>query len=1100
MTNLTPKNEWSDVYQLEKTDQAIAGPNGIMNAQAQSLLNRTEYLQSEKASNEDLENVKLQISTAKSGVKFFKTLAQLQAYYPSETDPQQAYVFATQKYYLWDNGSWDDEGVSVLQQSTDYTDDLVRDLFKRGVNIYDPKGGFPSKYWNAENGQLNDALDKFIASKLIVVTPGVEYQVPNFYNQQIVYLDEYKIFISGEKSLIAKDFKFTPPVNTKFVGLTLEHDWVSTFMLCESAKYPPLTSYVPFTLYKEEFRAKPKQIIGLEQSIKDSMSVEVQNIIDTSNVILGKYIEWNTGRELEQPASEAYCIAGFYSVKPNTEYQTSSFYDQQFCFYNDKFEYLSGQVTAVGKKFTTPANTAYIRFSVKVADLASLVVTESANFQANTYVPYAMEIPKLKVKVNQVDGLEDKVKEVAHIVDLNIVNLATAQKDKYVNFENGQVGSVTGHYATDYLPIKSNTIYRSDNTYNQQFAFYTKDKVYISGLAIVPANKKFTTPANAEYARFTVPVGQLGTILIAEDALFPSEYTSFEVKTLENIVLPDPSAVLETEIFTSADANEATAQFKGKNAVQLALDSIADATDKKRYVIKTKGFHKVDVASEVIGYPGYPSMILAKNHVDIIGDGKTMFWCELPFNDADIGPSANGTTYSRTTYQTLYSYAKDCLIKDVTFVIVNGRYALHLDNPNGANSTHRFENVLFVSKGSKGSMQALGCGTSTGEETYFIGGGAHSDGGTPFYCHNNSKFSTPSKMYFEGFKFSSNTSKLIVRCENDGSLVDDKMQMVGCSWGGTSYVMEYGQLWLKSNTSQDYDSFNHAEWKFSGYGNDPFLFDNQVAGYCLRIKTTATGLNNTIRFDKSSSAYSLLIQNNQANTDVSLYTNSRDYIDGYIIQDGSVGLSAQAWGCKDLTETASYADSNVVYTSLGKRLGDCSTSNKTLGVIINGTTNNVVFNKNYSSMTNAQIVAEINTQLSSATADLYSYGRDYYAEMTDVVEIAYNTSSAYIPKGSIVAKSSGSVRLASAVDKVFGVALDDIPVQTTTSEGLKKGEGRVLKCGYIYTNQSKAHFVLADNQNPNVGIRFAVNNGQLVTDANGKISCDIDTGVISINC
>ncbi|MFV7480287.1 hypothetical protein ACNPMW_08995 [Acinetobacter junii] len=80
------------------------------------------------------------------------------------------------------------------------------------------------------------------------------------------------------------------------------------------------------------------------------------------------------------------------------------------------------------------------------------------------------------------------------------------------------------------------------------------------------------------------------------------------------------------------------------------------------------------------------------------------------------------------------------------------------------------------------------------------------------------------------------------------------------------------------------------------------------------------------------------------------------------------------------------------------------------------------------------------------------------------------------------------------------IALDDIPVMITTSEGVKKGEGRVLKRGYIYANQGRTHFVLSDNQNPQLGARFSVNNGQLVTDVNGKISVDIDEGVVSINC
>ncbi|WP_052505046.1 hypothetical protein [Acinetobacter pittii] len=557
--------------------------------------------------------------------------------------------------------------------------------------------------------------------------------------------------------------------------------------------------------------------------------------------------------------------------------------------------------------------------------------------------------------------------------------------------------------------------------------------------------------------------------------------------------------VKTTEILTSADTSDTSAAFVGKNAVQLALNSITDATDKKRYTIRTKGFHKVNVAADVIGYPGYPSMILAKDHVDIIGDGKTVFWCELPYDDAAIGPSANGSTYPRTQYQTLYSYAKDSLIKDVTFVIVNGRYALHIDNPLGANATHKFEGVWFIFKGDKGSRQALGIGTSTGEETYFIGGGSHSDSGQPLYCHNNTKFDKPSLMHFEGFKFSSNTSKLIALIDNDGSLLSDKMEFIGCSFGGTSYVIEYRDVWLKANPVQNYDSFNHAEWQLEGYGNDPFLFDNNVNGFCLRIKTSSVGVGNTIRFDKTSSAYPILIKNNQANTDVNLYIDSRDYLDGYIVQDGTVGLPALAFGCKDLGDTAADLEKPTVYTSMGKRLGNCSTSNKTLGVIINGTTYTVIFNKDYTSMSNAAILSEINAALVGATADLYAYGRDYYPMMTDVAETVYNNGATYIPKGSVVTKSQGTVKLANGNDKIFGVALDDIPVMTTTAEGLKKGQGRVLKRGYISTDQNKAHYVLSD-VSPAVGGKFKVENGQLISNINGTISVDIDTGVISINC
>jgi hypothetical protein len=44
MNNLIGTPGWDDVYQLEVTDPAQGGPGGVMNRQAQALLNRTESL------------------------------------------------------------------------------------------------------------------------------------------------------------------------------------------------------------------------------------------------------------------------------------------------------------------------------------------------------------------------------------------------------------------------------------------------------------------------------------------------------------------------------------------------------------------------------------------------------------------------------------------------------------------------------------------------------------------------------------------------------------------------------------------------------------------------------------------------------------------------------------------------------------------------------------------------------------------------------------------------------------------------------------------------------------------------------------------------
>ena len=98
----------------------------------------------------------------------------------------------------------------------------------------------------------------------------------------------------------------------------------------------------------------------------------------------------------------------------------------------------------------------------------------------------------------------------------------------------------------------------------------------------------------------------------------------------------------------------------------------------------------------------------------------------------------------------------------------------------------------------------------------------------------------------------------------------------------------------------------------------------------------------------------------------------------------------------------------IIIQVLENVLGNCSTNNKVLRVTIDGVLKTITFNKNYTSFTNTQILNEINTAISGAgVADAYIYGRDYFPEITDVLERVYNLSgSAFIPKGTVLTKSS----------------------------------------------------------------------------------------------
>lgn len=828
------------------------------------------------------------------------------------------------------------------------------------------------------------------------------------------------------------------------------------------------------------------------------------NIFDKTKYTPNSYYDYASG---VVTALEGFAAAGLFEIKPSTAYRVPDAHYQQFAFFDSNKNYISGMPNPTPSHvFTSPSNAAYIGLTVNESMLDTMMLSEASKYPFS-YTPFTTHQESLSVSAEQID-------DFAHV---NILHDNVLIPNEYVNQLNGNTETIAGFHASDFCNVKGGTTYKTSADYLQQFAFYDSSGQFISGLPRPSINKTFVTPLNARFVRFTIDDDLINSLVVAEASLFDaisdgSELTApnLIIKSSQVAQVEQPENIKNTEIWVSADVSDTTAAFTGKNAIQLALNSITDASPANRYTVRAKkGLYKIDKASEFIGYIGYPSMIEMKDYVDVVGqgEGNTIVWAELPYNDADIGLSVNGQEYPRNQYQTIYNFAKDAEARDITFVAKNLRYTLHQDDPRGANTVRYYRDVGMIFKGNKGSLNAFGTGTSSGEETYVIGGKAVADSGLPFAVHSNIKFDKPSVWSFESYNFTCINNRIAILLQSSGSLVEDKLKLVGCSFGGKAYTIMYGDSWLSSKTDLKYDSFNHAEWRISGHGNDPFWFENIVAsGVVLRFTSNNTGVGGEIRFDKNSSAFPLLIKNNQTNADASLYTDNREYIDGYIAEDGSINLPSRAFGCLDLSGHVGHYDNGIEYTSVAKRLGDCTTNNKVLRLTVNGTENTILLDKNYTAMTNADFLADVNAQLTNAVADFYVYGRDYFPMISDVAEYVYNfnpddgASQAPIPKGSVVTRYKGTIKLANEGDTIFGVALDDIPVMRTTSEGVMKGQGRVMKRGYMSLNQSHAHFALSDNQSATVGSRFKTVNGQLVSEPNGNLRVDIDNALVSINC
>ena len=514
----------------------------------------------------------------------------------------------------------------------------------------------------------------------------------------------------------------------------------------------------------------------------------------------------------------------------------------------------------------------------------------------------------------------------------------------------------------------------------------------------------------------------------------------------------------------------------GNNAIQNAINSIETATKESPVNIRVKaGIYQASNSTDFTANGNYPAFILAKDNVNIIGDSAEdcIIWAELPYNDGSINRAI-----PRYMHQTVYNWADNSVFENLTIVAKNIRYAVHQDNPNEANKTRYYKNCNFRFLGNKGLLAALGIGTYSGSRTYVEGGRSFSEYTAPFACHNNQKFENPSLWSFKNHTFSTVERSVVINMQNSGSLISDIAHFENCSVEG-GFIFKYSNVYIYTPNLND--SYNHANWKITGSGNNPMCFINDVLGKGLKVEANTVG--HKVRFDTNSSAYPLIIANNK-NYFGNLGHPERKIEDKYVVHDYYSSLKSYAIGCVSIQEDDYPYGTTTSQDRLGLRLGDCSTVNKTLGIIINDVIYNVVFNKNYTDFTNAQIIAEINAVLGSAgVASEYIIGRDYYPEFTDVNYKLRNDSSESILKGTLVSRFRTGVKKATTGDIVFGIAIDDIEPSWKTGEGVYYGFGRIIKKMIFHKEQvlKESGVVIEKNK------KYSALSGKLIEDSAGNL-------------
>lgn len=602
--------------------------------------------------------------------------------------------------------------------------------------------------------------------------------------------------------------------------------------------------------------------------------------------------------------------------------------------------------------------------------------------------------------------------------------------------------SLPNNLITHYIPIKAGQTYYSPLMWNGSGVYHELTDTDKLSAVYIPAIASRTITATIDgFARISMNTATYLDTVQIEEGTTATVFQPYKLGVDKELIPESIARVLGyTEITVKRNGTSGVdADFCGLNAIGDALESITDASENNRYKIIVDGYFLFKLQSDfVYSDPsfGEPTVIIGKNWVDIEGIGKdrTIVAVELTAGQAFTG----GKTY--TDFQPVMWNCNGKL-SNMSIIAKNCRYTIHIESENLANNlTMNFVDLRLINKGAievgAGSRDVIGSGMRSGQTWNFTN------------CEINNEL--------QGGAFAMHTALNAVQkggnvnltnCNINGALYlatysvnrDVYVNLVNCTFNKNSsvnYVANYGA----SNLKADY-----SEIKLKSEESLLYLNVNIDKGKGLRIKSKTTGVGSTVKFIETSTAFNSII--GDSNNTIQSYTNWLNKTQyGYQWKSGGIGLSGYAIGGLDVDE-ANTARAN----SLGVMLGDCSVVNKTLTVIIDGVTYNVVFNENFTAQNNAYVIAKIVAVIGSvADVDTPIVGREYYPEYNNVTAMKNADTTAILKGMGVVFVSSTEMRRALNSDnRIDGVCLYD----TIIGE-----QGKCLTAGKLYSMYTGVRF------------------------------------------
>lgn len=307
-----------------------------------------------------------------------------------------------------------------------------------GKNLFNKKEAVTGKLLVYTNGTTIDSANYF-TSGFIPLKSSTKYTSLTGFS--IAFYDEKLTFISGlaTTSTPYSPRTFTTPSNAVYVRISsgIQTGFSMDNFQLEEGETP--TSFEEFNYKIKDLKVtlsnndvgtnalQPKSVTKEKLNFSVPEAVPTKNLYNEKTTVKGYYVNWASGAIA---TNASYVASEFIPVTSNGNYSRTV--NSHIAFYDNNKLFISGTATS-GLTFTTPANTAFIRISVPVANTQSEQI-ELGN-TLSPFEPYGYKLPDLIQSSDIILNLPSKIYGlVGQELNIYFDNIVSG-KDKDYDFD-----------------------------------------------------------------------------------------------------------------------------------------------------------------------------------------------------------------------------------------------------------------------------------------------------------------------------------------------------------------------------------------------------------------------------------------------------------------------------------------------------------------------------------------------------------------------------------------------------------------------------------------------------------------------------------------